>query len=214
MHAPPALACTGVILAGGRARRLGGRAKGLEAVGGRRIVDRVAHALRQVTDALVLVANDDAATAWLPGVRVVRDVVTDAGPLGGVHAALLAVAGPALVVAWDMPFVPASLLGEMRALGERRRAAAVVPERDSDGHVEPLCAWYAARCATDAGAALAAGERAMSAFVARIGAERLPHARVVDWGDPTVLFLSVNTADALQRANALAAGAVPPALPP
>jgi molybdopterin-guanine dinucleotide biosynthesis protein A len=207
------LPCTGVVLAGGRARRLDGRAKGLEHVGGRRIVDRVAHALRQVSDDLLLAATDPAAAGWLPDARVVRDVVPDAGPLGGLHAALRTIEGGALVVAWDMPFVPASLLGELRAEGERTGAAAVVPERDAEGRVEPLCAWYAERCAADAEAALAAGERAMGAFVARVGARRLPHSRVVDWGDPDRLFLNVNTADALAWADALARGDAPPAPP-
>ncbi|NUS97800.1 MAG: NTP transferase domain-containing protein, partial [Gemmatimonadaceae bacterium] len=40
------MAVTGAILAGGRASRLGGRAKGLEVVSGRRMVDRVHDALR------------------------------------------------------------------------------------------------------------------------------------------------------------------------
>ena len=49
--------CTGVILAGGGATRYGGRPKGLERVGGRRIIDRVADVLRETTDELLLVAN-------------------------------------------------------------------------------------------------------------------------------------------------------------
>lgn len=209
--------CVGVILAGGAARRMAGRAKGLERVGDRRIIDRVAAALRQVTDDLLLVANDDAAATWLPNVRTVRDVVPTAGPLGGVHAALTAIAADrsdadALIVAWDMPFVPASLLGELRAEGERSGAAAAVPERDAAGRVEPLCGWYAARCAALADVALRDGERAVHAFAARVGARHLPHARVVDWGDPERLFLNVNTDDALRRAQALASGE--PSLPP
>ena len=68
--------CTGAILAGGRAVRMGGKAKGLESVGGRRIIDRVAEALREATDDLLIVSNDPAASAWLPGVRAVPDVAT------------------------------------------------------------------------------------------------------------------------------------------
>ncbi len=49
--------CTGVILAGGEATRYDGRPKGLESVGGLRIIDRVAAALGEVTDDLLLIAN-------------------------------------------------------------------------------------------------------------------------------------------------------------
>jgi len=54
--------CTGAIIAGGRAARFGGALKGLELVGGTRIIDRVAAALRESCDELIVVANDPAAT--------------------------------------------------------------------------------------------------------------------------------------------------------
>ena len=82
------LPCTGVILAGGAASRYGGLPKGLERVGGRRIIDRVTDVLRDVTDDLLLVANDPSAGDWLPGVPVQADIVPNAGGLGGIHAAL------------------------------------------------------------------------------------------------------------------------------
>ena len=66
--------CVGVILAGGGATRFGGAPKGLQVVEGARIIDRVAAALREATDELLLVANDPGAAAWLPGVRTVADV--------------------------------------------------------------------------------------------------------------------------------------------
>ena len=46
------MSCTGVILAGGAASRFGGLPKGLERVDGRRIIDRVASALREGSDDL------------------------------------------------------------------------------------------------------------------------------------------------------------------
>jgi len=80
--------CSGVILAGGEARRYGGAAKGLERVGGRRIIDRVAQVLAVAADDLLLVANDPDAAAWLPGVPVAADLRPGNGSLGGIHAAL------------------------------------------------------------------------------------------------------------------------------
>ncbi|MEO6446470.1 MAG: NTP transferase domain-containing protein, partial [Gemmatimonadaceae bacterium] len=76
-------ACTGVILAGGGATRFGGEAKGLQRVGGVRIIDRVAEALTRSCDDLLLIANDAGAAGWLPGVRIAGDVRPGEGSLGG-----------------------------------------------------------------------------------------------------------------------------------
>src|SRR5205085_1702057 len=64
----------GAILAGGRNVRFGGRPKGLESVGGIRVIDRVATALRVVTSELIVVSNDPDAVRWLPGLAAQRDV--------------------------------------------------------------------------------------------------------------------------------------------
>ncbi len=211
------MSCTGVILAGGGATRFGGRPKGLETVAGERIIDRVARALRLVTDDLLLVANAPEARTWLPGVRTVADVRPGEGALGGLHAAL-ACAGDAssvgasiaafadgtpsdvLVVAWDMPYVSAALLGVMRARGEAGDVDAVLPESDGSRRgVEPLCAWYSARCLAPITAALDAGDRRVIAFLDAVRVARVPLEEVRRFGDPDRLFGNVNTADDLVR---------------
>ena len=191
---------TGVILAGGLASRYGGRAKGLESVGGRRIVDRVAAALAHAADELLLIANDPRAEEWLPGVRRAADVRADAGSLGGIHAALVHAGGPALVVAWDMPFVAAPLLRALRDLG--RDADAVVPESDSKRGLEPLCAFYGPACIPAIERRLDAGDRRVVAFYDDVRLRRLDAAAVARFGDPALLFLNVNTPAELALAEA------------
>lgn len=191
--------CTGVILAGGMATRYGGLPKGLERVGGRRVIDRVADALAATTDELLLIANDPAAESWLPGVRVAPDVRPGCGSLGGIHAAIVHAGGPALVVAWDMPFVPAALLGELRALGERADAA--VPESGSRRGLEPLCAYYAPACVAPIERRLDAGDLRVIGFYDDVRVERLDAERVRRHGDPARLFMNVNTPDELALAE-------------
>lgn len=194
--------CTGVILAGGGATRFLGEPKGLERVGGRRIIDRVAGALRLVTDDLLLIANAADALAWLPGVRTERDVRTGAGALGGLHAALSHAGRDIVLVAWDMPFVSAALLGEMRRLGEVEGLDAVLPESDGSRRgVEPLCAWYSHRCLPAIEATLDAGDLRVIGFHDRVRTQRLPLERVTDFGDPSRLFANVNTRDDLALAE-------------
>lgn len=201
------MSCTGVILAGGAASRFGGRPKGLEVVGGVRILDRVARALRQVTDDLLLVANAPDAAAWLSGVRTVPDLRPGDGALGGLHTALAAAETDILLVAWDMPFLSPALLGLLRAEGEGAELDAMLPESEASRRgVEPLCAWYAQRCLPAVATALAAGDRRVIAFLDQVRVGRLPLARVAAFGDPDRLFRNVNTAEELAAAEAIARG--------
>jgi molybdopterin-guanine dinucleotide biosynthesis protein A len=191
--------CTGVILAGGQATRYGGRAKGLERVGGQRVIDRVADVLRPATDELLLIANDPAASAWLPGVRVEGDVRPGCGSLGGIHAALSHAGGSVIVVAWDMPFVPARLLVALRAFGEFADAA--LPASDSRRGVEPLCAYYSERCLAAIERRLDGGERRVVSFFDDVRVARLPAPEVATFGDPARMFMNVNSPDELALAE-------------
>jgi molybdopterin-guanine dinucleotide biosynthesis protein A len=188
------------VLAGGAASRYGGLPKGLERVGGRRIIDRVAAALGEVTDDLLLIANDPAGAGWLPGIRVGQDVVPNAGGLGGIHAALHHAGRPVLVVAWDMPFVPAGLLRRLRELGDSSDVA--VPESGSRRGVEPLCAFYAPSCLPAIEQSLSSGDLRVVGFHARVRVARLPASEVSAFGDPELLFMNVNTPDDLAIAEA------------
>jgi molybdopterin-guanine dinucleotide biosynthesis protein A len=193
--------CTGVVLAGGRARRLEGRAKGLELVGATRIVDRVAAALRESADVLMVVANDPAAHGWLGAVRTVTDVKRGAGALGGLHAALTHSGTDVLVLAWDMPFASGALLRALREAGELHGADASVPVSRSPYGFEPLCAWYSARCLLAIEKQLATGDLRAGAWQPTVSTL---HVDVSAWGDPDKLFFNVNTPDDLARANAMA----------
>src|SRR2546425_6462987 len=101
----------GAVLAGGAASRYGGVPKGLLAVGGRRILDRVVDSVHAVTGALpLLIANAPGASAWRRDLKTIPDARPGLGSLGGIYTAVTAVPEPVLCVAWDMPFVPQGLL--------------------------------------------------------------------------------------------------------
>ncbi len=99
------------VLAGGASSRFGGKPKGLEKVGGDRIIDRVVGALEIATGrSPLLVANADDAGEWRPDLTLKADVAPNSGSLGGILTALITEANAVLVVACDMPFVTAELL--------------------------------------------------------------------------------------------------------
>lgn len=191
---------TGVILAGGQATRYGGRPKGLERVAGRRLIDRVAAALGDAADDLLLIANDAGAGEWLSGVRCAADVRPGLGALGGIHAALVHSGGAVLVVAWDMPFVRGALLRELRAIGTDADAA--VPESGSRRGLEPMCAYYDTACVDAIERRLAADDRRVVSFFDDVRVARLPAERVAHHGDPAVMFMNINSPEDLALAEA------------
>ncbi len=192
---------TGAIIAGGEATRYRGAPKGLLEVGGRRVIDRVAAALETATGGPpILIANAPDAAAWLPGAALHRDALPGQGSAGGLLTAIEA-AAPVLCVAWDMPFVSPGLLAALAEL--LHGADAALPESDSRRGVEPLCAAYGPACGPALRAALARGDQRAIGFHDAVRVARLTADRVLQYGDPRVLFFNVNTPEDLSRAESL-----------
>ena len=192
----------GAIIAGGRATRFGGRPKGLERVGGERILDRVAAALAEgLGSPPLLIANAPEASGWRPDLRVVTDLRPGLGALGGIYTAVVEAPAPVVAVAWDLPFVTARLI---RALADRLTGCDAVLPASPDGQgLEPLCAAYGPGCRQPIAEALDAGDLRAVGFHPRITLGILPLSELRAAGDPELLFLNVNTADDLARADHL-----------
>ncbi len=154
----------GIVVAGGRASRMGGRDKAFAAVGGEPIAVRTIRLFRTLFPQ-VLVATDRPERFRGLGVETVADRFPGAGPLAGIHAALLVTRHPhAFVAACDMPSLDGDVIRFLLArIGD---ADAVVPRWDGD--VEPLHAVYAARCLPAMEASLRAGRHAMRDFLGTI----------------------------------------------
>jgi molybdopterin-guanine dinucleotide biosynthesis protein A len=167
------------------------------------MIDRIADALRPVTDELLLVANASDAEDWLPGARVLRDSGEQRGSLVALRTALAGADGrDVLMVAWDMPFVTPDVL---RFIASKLIAPidAAVPELPSG--LEPFCAAYSQRCLPIVDRQLEAGNLRMAAFVDELRVvRRLGVSELTAFGDPSRLFLNVNTPADLARADALA----------
>jgi molybdopterin-guanine dinucleotide biosynthesis protein A len=193
------LRISAAILAGGRARRFGGADKASLVVGGSRIVDRQIAAIARVADDIRIVTNVPERYAAL-GVRVIPDRIREAGPLGGLHAALMDAAHPAvLVLACDLPFVTAPLLEALIAEFEAgEKIDAVVPR--SNRGLEPLCAVYAASCADAAKRRIDRGELAIRGLLEDIRVRELG-SEVLARLDEGWTFLNVNSPHDYARAT-------------
>lgn len=103
---------TGVILAGGMGRRMGGVDKGLQVLRGQPMAAWVIERLQPQVGQLIINANQNLDAYAKFGCPVIPDKIPDfAGPLAGLHAALSAAQTPLVATApCDSPFLPEDLV--------------------------------------------------------------------------------------------------------
>lgn len=157
-----ALDVTGLILAGGRGRRLGGRNKALLSIGGEPLIDRVSRALAPRTARLWISVGSpamaQAARAWT-SLPLIVDEHDDQGPLAGLAAGLARAPGWLLAVAVDMPHLRGEVLELLLARAAARGAACDAVAFRLGGLPEPLVALWGPPFAAALQRRLAAGQR-------------------------------------------------------
>ncbi len=183
----------GVIVAGGRAVRMGGRDKAFAAVGGEPIAVRTIRLFHDLFPQVLVATNRPERFRGL-GVETVADRFPGSGPLAGLHAALLATRHPhVFVAACDMPGLDP---GVIRFLLARIGAAdAVVPRWEGD--VEPLHAIYAAHCLPAMEASLRAGRYPLRDFLGTIRVDYVGEAELRRVRGAAASLTNVNTPEEL-----------------
>ena len=190
------MTAVGFAVAGGRSRRMG-RDKALLPWGD---TDLLGHTLRRLGKACAETAVLGPPRFADRGVPVHPDIVSNAGPLGGLLTGLtLLEQGPGLFVAVDLPLVPVSLLGHLLVLLEGHDA--VVPV--SPAGPEPLCAVYSRACAEPIRARIDRGDYKMTSFWPDVRVREVASGELEAFGDPETLFLNANAPDEYERALAL-----------
>ena len=136
-----------IVLAGGKSLRLG-RDKVLETVGNRNLLQRVVNNISVFdSDIIIVTAIKQSVPQFIsyPRLRIVTDIYSGKGPLGGIYTGLTASDSfYNLVVACDMPFLNQALLRYMIELSANFDL--VVPRLGNT--VEPLHAIYSKDCLT------------------------------------------------------------------
>jgi len=187
------MAVAGIIVAGGRASRMGGRDKAFAAVDGEPIAVRTVRLFHALFPQ-VLVATDRPERYRGLAVETVGDRFPGCGPLAGIHAALAMSRHPhAFVAACDMPGLDAYVIRFL--LGRIGDADAIVPRWDGD--VEPLHAVYARRCAPAMEASLRAGRHALRDFLGTIAVDYVSEEELVRVGGAARSMTNVNTPEEL-----------------
>ena len=205
----------GLLLAGGRSRRLGKDKRFLE-LDGKPLIARAYEALLEATDAVWVLLADPADEPRVRralgdrarGLRVLLDPEPGAGPLGALAGALPRVRGDyALLLAVDYPFITGAFLSSLRAHLEAQSPKPDVLVPMWRGVPQVTCALYAAALHEELRRAVARGERSLRRAVEGLPSprvRRLEEALWRRWTDaPDRLFRNVNTPDDL-------AGLTPP----
>jgi molybdenum cofactor guanylyltransferase len=210
----PQLAPLGAaVLAGGQSRRMGTDKALLPLVaGGPPMLGLVLERLSAVADDTIVVADDRPRYAAL-GTRVVPDLNSHVGALGGIQAAITWSAHEyCLVVACDMPFLSLPLLRRMA--DEPRDYDVLVPlipgesrQRDDGLVFQTLHAIYSKRCLPFIEERIAEGRKQVIGFFADVRVRTLDVAEITRWDPDLWSFFNANTPEAMRIAAQISAQA-------
>lgn len=183
---------SGVILAGGRGRRMGNVDKGLELLEGRPLIDWVLQRLTPQVDEVLINANRNLDTYATFGHRVIEDRVgAFAGPLAGLHSAL-SEANHALMVSvpCDTPFLPPDLVSRLMAPLKDENVDLGVAKTGTQAH--PVICLMRTRLLPHLAAFLANGGRKVDAWYSTLNVTE------VAFDDCPLAFRNINTAEELR----------------
>jgi len=188
---------TAFILAGGKSTRMGVD-KAFVQFDGRTLLARALQLARGLASDVRIVGDVVKFEKFGP---VVEDIFQNCGPLGGIHAALRASATDLnLILAVDVPFVPAQFLSSMIAKAVHcSSASAVVPH--AAGGWQPLCAVYRRSFAEGAETALRSGHNKIDRLFDLLEIRVIDENELVRAGFSLDIFRNLNTPEELEVAD-------------
>ncbi len=177
---------TGVVLAGGRAQRMGGRDKGLVEIDGVAMVQRVIERLEPQVGTVIINANRNLDRYARLGYDVVRDGLDGyLGPLAGMLRALeVARTRYVVTVPCDSPFLPDDLVP--RLLDGLSSEAVIAVAHDGE-RMQPVFCLLRTDLLDSLRAYLDAGQRKIDRWFAQ------HRVAAVDFADVPETFVNVNT---------------------
>ncbi|MDH4182235.1 MAG: molybdenum cofactor guanylyltransferase [Betaproteobacteria bacterium] len=185
---------SGIVLAGGQGRRMGGIDKGLVPLDGRAMIEHVLARLAPQVGAILVNANQNGERYAAFGHPVIADAVGGfAGPLAGLHAGMTAATTPYVVtVPCDSPFLPADLVARLAAGLEGANAQVAVARTSGQPH--PVFALVRRDVLPHLAAFLRDGGRKIDLWYASLAVVEVP------FDDCAEAFRNINTRDELAAA--------------
>jgi molybdopterin-guanine dinucleotide biosynthesis protein A len=191
---------TGVILAGGKSRRMG-QDKAFLPFGRGMLIERVIEVIQQVTEDVILITNTPELYRGF-GLPMFSDVIPGAGSLGGIYTGLaFAKTSYSLCLACDMPFVQPEFL---RFLCETAPEADVVIPRNAEDF-QPLCAVYSQACGAPIRHKIEAGRLKITGFFEQVRVRVIEGELLARYDPHDVMFFNANTPEEYEQARRMLA---------
>ena len=211
----PRASVTGVVLAGGLSRRMGGGDKGMLALAGKPMLEHVIGRLRPQVGAMVINANGDATRFAQFDLPVVADTIEGfVGPLAGVLAGMrwsarhTPEASHIVTAAGDAPLLPTDVVARlMAAVEERPRGIALAR---SQGELHPVIGVWPVALADDLQADVESGVRKVLRWTDKHGTVGVDFPMQRLGGRELDPFYNANTPEELDELRALLAAGVRP----
>jgi molybdenum cofactor guanylyltransferase len=187
-----AVTITGLVLAGGQGRRMGGLDKGLQSLRGKPMAQWALERLAPQVDEVLINCNQNLEAYARFGHRLVPDEIGGfAGPLAGLHAGLKAASHPLVAtVPCDSPFLPSDLVQRLnRRLGKNDLAVAKTGDQ-----AHPVFSLVRREVLPNLEAFLRSGGRKIDAWYASLSAVE------VSFDDEADAFRNINTLEELGKA--------------
>jgi molybdopterin-guanine dinucleotide biosynthesis protein A len=189
---------TGVILAGGKSRRMG-RDKAFLPFGKGMLIERVIEVIQQVTEDALLITNAPEPYRRF-GLPMYSDVIPEAGSLGGIYTGLVAAkTAYSLCLACDMPFVKPEFLRFLCATAAE--ADVVIPRNTED--FQPLCAVYSQGCREPIRQKIEAGRLKITGFFDQVCVRVIEGEPLARFDPHDVMFFNANTPEEYAQAQRL-----------
>lgn len=138
---------TGVILSGGKSRRMGEN-KAFLRLGNDTLIGHVSQSLQSITDELLLITNTPDEYSHL-NIAKHHDIIQNVGTLGGIHSGLThATHETVICVGCDNPFLQPKLLNYLVSVLDNYDAVMPVTKERNDTHetLQTLCSIYSKQC--------------------------------------------------------------------
>lgn len=201
---------TGVLLAGGKSRRMGEDKRYL-VVGEQTLLERGLGVLRSMFHEVLVVIAQDSAPLDIDA-RVVRDLVPDCGSLGGIYTGLTQATSPYIfAVACDMPFLNQAVITHFT---NRKDTADIVMARLAT-RLHPMHALYGKGCLPAMEQMIVARQLKIQELVshASLRVQYVTEADLLSIDPSWRSFHNVNTPEDLEAACSLLARIPPPGRP-
>lgn len=179
---------TGIILAGGRARRMGGQDKGLIQLARKPMIEYVLNAIEPQVDAIIINANRNQKVYGKYGYPVVADQIGGyCGPLAGMASGLQAAKTPFIVTApCDTPLIPDDLVHKLYSILQDEDAE--ICTAHANGRLQPVFTLMKSELLSSMLDFLNSGERKIDKWFEK---HRLA---IADFSEQAETFININSA--------------------